>query len=128
YNYLREVDYCSGAAIAIRASLFEEFGGFDRHYAPAYYEDTDLAMKVRARGLRVLYQPKAAVVHFEAISSGTDTSSGVKSYQVVNQKKFHERWSERMAAHPAPGTPIEISREHRARKRVLIVDATTPAP
>ncbi|MCB1609085.1 MAG: glycosyltransferase, partial [Xanthomonadales bacterium] len=47
FDYPREVDYCSGASILIRASLFAEFGGFDSHYAPAYYEDTDLAFKVR---------------------------------------------------------------------------------
>lgn len=128
YNYLREVDYCSGAAIALRADLFAEFGGFDRHYAPAYYEDTDLAMKVWAHGLRVLYQPKSAVVHFEGVSSGTDTSSGVKAYQVVNQQKFLERWGERLKGHPAPGTPIERARQHRDTRRVLIIDATTPTP
>jgi len=128
YSYLREVDYCSGAAIAVPADLFNEFGGFDSHYAPAYYEDTDLAMKVWERGLRVLYQPKSAVVHFEGISSGTDTSTGVKAYQVVNQQKFLARWGERLKAHPAPGTPIELARQHRDTRRVLIIDATTPAP
>lgn len=128
YNYLREVDYCSGAAIALRADLFAGFGGFDRHYAPAYYEDTDLAMKVWAHGLRVLYQPKSAVVHFEGVSSGTDTSTGVKAYQVVNQQKFLERWGERLKGHPAPGTPIELARQHRDTRRVLIIDATTPTP
>lgn len=128
YNYLREVDYCSGAAIAIRADLFAGFGGFDRHYTPAYYEDTDLAMKVWAHGLRVLYQPKSAVVHFEGISSGTDTSTGVKAYQIVNQQKFLERWGERLQSHAAPGTPIELARQHRDTRRVLIVDATTPTP
>ncbi|MCG6118706.1 MAG: glycosyltransferase [Aquimonas sp.] len=128
YNYLREVDYCSGAAIALPAALFREFGGFDPHYAPAYYEDTDLAMKVRTRGLKVLYQPKSAVVHFEGISSGTDTNSGIKAYQVVNQGKFLERWREALASHPAPGTPIEQARQHRDRRHVLIIDATTPAP
>lgn len=128
HNYLREVDYCSGAAIALPAELFREFGGFDPHYAPAYYEDTDLAMKVRQRGLKVLYQPKSTVVHFEGVSSGTDTSTGTKAYQVVNQGKFLERWREVLASHPAPGTPIERARQHRDRRHVLIIDATTPAP
>jgi glycosyltransferase involved in cell wall biosynthesis len=76
----------------------------------------------------VLYQPKSAVVHFEGISSGTDTSTGIKAYQVVNQQKFLARWGERLRAHPAPGTAIEIARQHRDPRRVLIIDATTPAP
>lgn len=129
YNFVREADYCSGAAIAIPRTLFERFGGFDAHYAPAYYEDTDLAMKVRAAGLRVLYQPASVVVHFEGVTSGTDTAgSGTKRYQVVNQQKFLERWREALAAHPAPGTQIVRARQHRATREVLIIDATTPQP
>jgi GT2 family glycosyltransferase/glycosyltransferase involved in cell wall biosynthesis len=128
YNYLREVDYCSGAAIAIRAALFAEFGGFDAHYAPAYYEDTDLAMKVRAAGRRVYYQPRSVVIHFEGISSGTDISSGTKRFQVINQEKFLARWRETLAGHAAPGTDILVAREHRRRRHVLVIDATTPQP
>ncbi len=130
YNFVRAVDYCSGAAIALPAELFHSLGGFDSHYAPAYYEDTDLAMQVRAAGLAVLYQPASVVVHFEGVSSGTDTSSGVKAYQVVNQQKFLGRWKDTLAGHasPPPGTPIEISRQHRARRHLLVIDATTPQP
>jgi len=128
YNYVREVDYCSGAAIAVRSDWFAAHGGFDTRYAPAYYEDTDLAFRIREDGLRVLYQPRATVIHFEGITSGTDTGSGIKRYQVVNQEKFAERWRERMAQQPKPGTPIVIAREHRVRGRILIVDATIPEP
>ena len=128
YTFVREVDYCSGAAIALRTDLFRHFGGFDPHYAPAYYEDTDLAMKVRQAGLRVLYQPASVVVHFEGVSSGTDTSSGTKRYQVINQEKFLARWKETLTSHAAPGTDIVIARQHRAKKHVLIIDATTPQP
>ncbi|MEP7113985.1 MAG: glycosyltransferase family 2 protein, partial [Ilumatobacteraceae bacterium] len=47
FNYLREVDYCSGACLLVRRSLFEMLGGFDNRYAPAYYEDTDLCFRLR---------------------------------------------------------------------------------
>jgi GT2 family glycosyltransferase/glycosyltransferase involved in cell wall biosynthesis len=128
HEYLREVDYCSGAAIILRRELFARLGGFDPHYAPAYYEDTDLAFKVRAAGLKVYYQPAATVVHFEGVSSGTDTTSGTKRFQPINQVKFVERWKDALARQPAPGTPIAIAREHRVRGRVLIVDACVPTP
>ncbi len=128
YNFVREVDYCSGAAIALPAELFRGFGGFDPHYAPAYYEDTDLAMKVRQAGLRVLYQPAAVVVHYEGISSGTDITSGTKRFQAINQIKFLERWREALAKHAPPGTDIAVARQHRARRHVLVIDATTPQP
>jgi GT2 family glycosyltransferase/glycosyltransferase involved in cell wall biosynthesis len=132
YNFVREVDYCSGAAIALRTDLFRHFGGFDAHYAPAYYEDTDLAMKVRQAGLRVLYQPASVVVHFEGISSGTDTSSGTKRYQVINKEKFLERWKDALAMHPSPALAthegVVLARQHRSKKQVLVIDATTPQP
>ena len=43
----------SSAAIALRTDLFRQFVAL-MPYAPAYYEDTDLAMKVRAAGLRAV--------------------------------------------------------------------------
>lgn len=130
YDYPREADYCSGAAIMIRKSLFEEFGGFDSLYKPAYYEDTDLAFKVRSRGLRVIYQPASRVVHFEGITGGTDTGSGTKRFQVINQAKFLERWQADLARQPAPTDHAGIWRAatHRARGRMLLIDATTPTP
>jgi GT2 family glycosyltransferase len=129
YDYPREVDYCSGAAIVLSRELFAELGGFDMHYAPAYYEDTDLAFKVRARGLKVYYQPASRVVHYEGISSGTDTSSGIKRYQVVNHEKFKQRWADELQRQPLhDGQQVRLSCEHRVAGRILLIDATTPTP
>ena len=130
YGFVREVDYCSGAAIALRKSLFEQFGGFDTLYAPAYYEDTDLAFKVRQAGLKCYVQPASVVVHFEGISSGTDLASGIKRYQLINQEKFLARWNDVLKTHPAPPpkTQIAVASQHRAKKFILVVDAVTPMP
>ena len=128
YSFRREVDYCSGAAILLRRDLFERLGRFDARYAPAYYEDTDLAFAVRAAGLKVYVEPASAVVHFEGITSGTDIASGTKRYQVVNREKFLDKWKDALARQPKPDTPIGIAATHRAKKRVLIIDATTPMP
>ena len=130
YDYPREADYCSGAAILIEKTLFDSFGGFDSLYKPAYYEDTDLAFKVRDAGLRVIYQPASKVVHFEGISSGTDLSSGTKRFQVINQGKFLERWAQALMRQPEPTDHAGIWRAatHRAAGRILLIDATTPTP
>lgn len=128
YNYLREADYCSGASLLIRKELFQRLGGFDEIYVPAYCEDSDLAFKVRREGLKVYYQPKSVVVHHEGISHGTDTSSGVKAYQVANQKKFVERWRSVLEADHYPnGTDLMRARD-RARHRpvLLVIDHYVP--
>lgn len=128
YAYLRDADYVSAAAVAIRRQLFEQVGGFDPRYAPAYYEDTDLAFAVRAAGKRVLYQPAACVVHDEGTTSGTDTGSGAKANQVRSRSVFAEHRRDALATHPAPGTLPSPAVLHRNQRQVLVIDALTPQP
>ena len=128
FAYVRDADYCSGAAIALPRALFETLGGFDARYAPAYYEDTDLAFGVRAAGLRVLYQPASIVVHDEGTSAGTDLSQGPKAAQVRNQSVFAHKWQDALRAQLPAGTIPTPALLHRRQPQVLIVDALTPQP
>jgi GT2 family glycosyltransferase/glycosyltransferase involved in cell wall biosynthesis len=128
YNYVREVDYCSGACLAIPATLFRALSGFDTRYAPAYYEDADLAFAVRASGRKVFYQPFATIVHFEGQTSGTDETVGVKRHQVENQTTFAEKWSGALATHRANGVNVEFERDRSAKLRVLVIDACMLTP
>ena len=122
-----EVDYCSGAALAICRDFFHDLKGFDPIYSPAYYEDTDLAFRVQAAGKKVLCQPEARVVHVEGASSGTDLGSGVKAAQRRNQPLFAARWNSRLATHPV-GPPDHLAHDRQRARTVLIVDALTPTP
>jgi GT2 family glycosyltransferase/glycosyltransferase involved in cell wall biosynthesis len=120
--YARAVDYCSGACLMILRESFIALGMFDEHYAPAYYEDTDLAFKVRQSGRKVYYQPNACVVHFEGVTSGIDTGSGIKQYQINNQKKFFERWKDQLQNHGVPGKDPDVKKDRSKEKRVLVID------
>lgn len=127
FNYVREVDYCSGASLAVRRSLFQTLGGFDDYYAPAYYEDTDLAFRLRALGFRVIYQPASRVIHFEGATAGTNTASGLKSYQVINHRKFRERHATALTAqHPHDPSLLRSARDRRSGRRILLVDHMVP--
>lgn len=128
FNYAREVDYCSGASIMIPKSIFDDMGGFDELYLPAYYEDSDLAMKIRNSGYSVIYQPLSTVVHFEGVSSGTDLTQGAKAYQVENQKKFYERWKDVLVQHNANGVDPIGEKDRACLRRVLVIDLCTPTP
>ncbi len=128
HAYLRHADYCSGAAIAIPKKLFDALGGFDARYAPAYYEDTDLAFAVRAAGQRVIYQPDARVVHVEGATAGSDTGTGVKAYQVRNRAIFAGKWALALQLQPAPGRVPTPAALHAKQRQILIIDALTPQP
>lgn len=128
FNYAREVDYCSGASVMIPMSVFNEVEGFDEYYIPAYCEDADLALKLRERGYRVIYQPGSTVIHYEGVTSGTDLSRGIKSYQIDNTRKMYERWRPRLATHQASGVDIDLAKDRSALRRVLVIDHCTPTP
>ncbi|WP_411834110.1 glycosyltransferase [Pseudoxanthomonas mexicana] len=129
FNYVRRVDYCSGASILLPTALFRSLGGFDERYCPAYNEDSDLAFRIREAGRQVYYTPFSTVIHFEGISHGTDTGSGVKAYQVANQRKFLERWSDTLALHYPNGQNVFRARDRAwDRKIALIVDHYIPQP
>ncbi|WP_295404756.1 glycosyltransferase [uncultured Thiocystis sp.] len=132
YSYRRAVDYCSGAALAIAGALFRQLDGFDRAFAPAYYEDTDLAFRVRAAGFQVYYQPLSVVIHFEGITAGRDeqAETGLKRFQRIHAETFRQRWQRELAtfgqrddvATPLGASALEQARERNVRQRVLVVD------
>jgi O-antigen biosynthesis protein len=128
FNYAREVDYCSGASIMIPKTIFNKMKGFDPYYSPAYCEDSDLALKLRSRGYRVIYQPLSTVVHFEGITSGKDMNSGVKSYQIENSKKLFQRWQKELKQRHLSGHDVDYAKDRDYKYRVLVIDTLTPTP
>lgn len=130
YNYVREVDYCSAASLMVRHSVWTRLGGFDEAFVPAYCEDSDLAFRIRADGLAVLYQPRSRVVHLEGVSHGTDTGRGIKRHQLINQQRFVRRWAGTLAReHAAPGSRVLRARDRALRRPVaLVIDHYVPEP
>jgi GT2 family glycosyltransferase/SAM-dependent methyltransferase/glycosyltransferase involved in cell wall biosynthesis len=128
YCYAREVDYVSGASIAIPTPLWKQLGGFDPLYRPAYCEDSDIAFRIRAAGFETWMQPLSRVIHYEGRTSGTDLTQGVKAYQVANSKKLAERWAAELSRSRPNGHAPMMERDRKLKKRVLVLDATTPTP
>ena len=133
YNFVRDCDYCSGASIALPANVWNSLGGYDAFFTPAYYEDTDLAMRVRQMGLRVVYTPFSKLIHIEGVSCGSDESdaNSMKRFQKINRVKFVERWNQELTRYGSLDDNREIH-NHVAKTnrlgRILWVDANTPTP
>ena len=126
YNYLREMDYCSAASVMIPRSLFATLGGFEAKYSPGYYEDTDLAFKVRRHGSKALYQPLSEVIHYEGATGGTDLSTGPKKHQEINRHTFVDSWASELARLPANGDVAEHEKLGPGQKHILVIDHHLP--
>lgn len=130
YNYVKDVDYISGAAILLSNELWKQIGGFDERYAPAYCEDSDLAFEVRKAGYRVVYQPLSKVIHFEGVSNGTDVNGeGLKRYQVENSEKLKEKWKEEFknqCVNTGNPNPFRARERSMGKPVILVVDHYVP--
>lgn len=113
FNNPGPVDYCSAAALMVRADAFRTVLGFDLCWDPAYYEDADLCLKLRTIGLATVYAPGAEVVHIEHATS-SDSSLDLRLHDIVaiNRRKFVGRWGDWLAG--LPGTcPPALARGRR---------------
>lgn len=123
-NVVRSAPYCSANGLLVRVADWKNAGGFDTSYYPAYYEDVDLCFALRHRlGRRVLYEPRARIVHTE--SSSTDTHFRKFLFK-KNRQQFVRKWTAELASYSdAPASPVMIPYES-GRTRVLIIDDRLP--
>ncbi|WP_182913790.1 glycosyltransferase [Sphingobium terrigena] len=128
FNYLKDVDYISGAAIAVPTDVWRTMGGFDEIYAPAYCEDADIAFRLREAGYRTVLNPASEVLHHEGRSHGRDLNSGIKAYQIKNQETFLERWRSVLARDHYPNAQNVLRARDRSfkKKHVLVIDHYVP--
>nr|WP_294525610.1 glycosyltransferase [uncultured Rhodopila sp.] len=64
-NFVRDVDMCSAVFLLARTEAVRACDGYDEAFAPAYYEDTDLCVRLRNAGYRIVYDPSVVVHHLE---------------------------------------------------------------
>lgn len=68
YDQEREVDYVTGAAMAIARRVLVDIGFLDEGFSPFYFEEADYCRRAKAAGYRVLYVPDAVAIHHEGAS------------------------------------------------------------
>ena len=128
YNYTRQADYLSGASLMIIRHLWVETGGFSKEFAPAYYEDTDLAFKIREAGYKTMYCPFSTVIHFEGMSNGREKNVGIKKFQDVNAPKFRSKWRHAFRHNGQEGMRLAVEMDRGVDFRALVIDYATPKP
>ncbi|OYW90603.1 MAG: hypothetical protein B7Z13_14465, partial [Caulobacterales bacterium 32-67-6] len=98
WNTPREVDYASGACLAVRRADFAALEGFDLAFAPAYCEDADLCFRLRERGAKILYEPRSEIIHHLSVTANSIDSGYKLRLATRNQQRFVKRWAHRLDA------------------------------
>ncbi|WP_160123792.1 methyltransferase domain-containing protein [Rhodovarius lipocyclicus] len=126
YTYRRSVDCVTGACFVIRSEVWRDLEGFDQVYAPAFYEEFDLAFRARSKGLDVVYEPRSRVVHLGSNSYGPERRDRLSS---INQGTFAKRFAEELRLQPTDISDEFVLRSLRPERPVILVaDYGIPQP
>ena len=87
----RNYSAVTGACLLTRTDLFHEVGGFAEDF-PLNFNDIDFCLKLRKKGLRIVFTPYAQLFHFESASK-----TGCYAHEV---DAFVNRWGEEYALDP----------------------------
>ncbi|MCW2264981.1 GT2 family glycosyltransferase [Gluconobacter cerinus] len=124
-NFVRDVDYCSAAFLMVRSSILIQLGGYDLRYRPAYFEDTDLCVRILKMGARIVYDPNVVVEHLEYGSSG---SVGSQTLIHANLRIF-SRAHQDFLRHQQPAhirNAVQARERRSDRKHILFIEDRLP--
>ncbi len=127
FNYVKEVDYVQGAAMMIRASLWNGIGGFDGHFGLMDYGAADLAFEVRKHDRRAVYQPLSVVVNVEEASKREENRK-IESRKEDDRIRFGGKWQEVLEKESiGEDEDLFLARDRsRFQKHILVVDHHVP--
>jgi O-antigen biosynthesis protein len=114
YDQLLDVDFITGAAIAIRREVVEKIGYFDESFF-FYFEDVDYCYRARAAGFRVVYVPTAVLHHHDKASLGAETLSYYSRFHTSRLQFALKHW----------GAPYFIS-QFQPAERLRLRSVTSP--
>lgn len=125
-NFVRDVDFCSGVFLLCRRSLLDAVGGFDEDFAPAYYEDADLCLRIAAAGARVVYDPSVVIHHLEYGSAGSALTSEAAIGR--NRQAFFAKHQELLSNRAAADSKTDVVARFAGppRMRVLFIEDLVP--
>jgi GT2 family glycosyltransferase len=121
----RFADYVSGAAFFFSKDFWVKLNGFDKQFSPAYYEDTEICVRAKSKGYKVVYCHDSEIIHAEGGTNGTDIRSGIKSFQEKNKNKFKLLWKNYISKNYAPEGETLLALAN-GRKIVFYIDHYIP--
>ncbi|MEO6727116.1 MAG: glycosyltransferase, partial [Blastocatellia bacterium] len=81
-----EVSAATAACLLMKRADFDALGGFSEHYF-THYQDIDLCLRVRQMGKRIIYAPRAELIHYES-------KTRKDNYDFVDRVLLLDQWQD----------------------------------
>ncbi len=91
--YAQDVSAVTGACLLVRKALFDELNGLDERFTVAF-NDVDFCLRIREKGLLVVFNPYAELTHYESRSRGFENTEEKRIRFENEVRMFRERYRE----------------------------------
>lgn len=131
YSFVRDVDCCSSALLAIRRATFLALGGFDPRLGSSGFGDAEVCLRLRQQGYRIRYQPASAVVIGGSALPSAEPRVDPTDRRSEERKRFTSRWQTLLRARPETSSGLDLAALHTlsappGARRVLICAPRLP--
>jgi N-acetylglucosaminyl-diphospho-decaprenol L-rhamnosyltransferase len=86
-----DVDQPAAACLMVRADAFDGIGGMDADFHPAWFEDVDFCRRLRAKGFRIRFEPRATFTHVGGVAMRTLGLGRFSSIWYANMERYVRR-------------------------------------
>ncbi|MFU8773502.1 MAG: glycosyltransferase family 2 protein, partial [Anaerolineales bacterium] len=94
-----EVQMLPFLCVAMRRSLFEEVGPLDEGFGTGMFEDDDYALRVKAKGYRIVCAEDIFIHHWGKASFSIIDTEKVQRLFEENKRKFEIKWGKQWEHH-----------------------------
>jgi GT2 family glycosyltransferase len=105
FRGMRTCDAITGACMVMSRSLALELGGFDEAFVIGDFEDSDLCLKVRQRGLSCAVACDCQLYHLERKSQTAPGHQWRMNITLYNAWVHQRRWAPMLTASRSPSSP-----------------------
>jgi GT2 family glycosyltransferase len=109
-NLVRSVSAVTGACLALRREVFEAVDGFDETNLSIGYNDVDLCLRIREKGLRIVWTPFSELYHLESASRGADIAPEAMERLRQETAYMKRRWGHVLEADPYYNPNLSLAR------------------
>lgn len=128
---LRGYSALTGACLAVRKALYLEAGGLNEELFPVGYNDVDFCLKLRSRGYRNVWTPRALLYHHESLSRGMEDTAEKKARFWNELSLLKKSWPNAWYHDPAYNPKLTFSKvdyDRSMQPRLVLNSRHWPQP